>query len=512
LLIDKFAADSNKMVSKNSFLLHIGLLLIGFFSFNTFAAKPLPVKSGWSIDVGGTVTESGRALPGTVISLYSDSTLLQKITSPDGDFSFVLHADTEYMFTFSKPGYVTNCITFSTKDVPKERAKKGFTAFDFGVSLYKEVAGGADVSKLYQIPLSAIRYDPDFNDGDFRYDAKYQKSMRPFLNILNFDLKQAVKRVEDEKKAVAKEDELKRQKTITYYAIGVLLLVMVFAAYSYWNYRQKKKLNNELDVQNKNIEHKNREITDSINYAKRIQNAILPEPERIYEMVPESFILFKPKDIVSGDFYFFLQNDGKTYFGAADCTGHGVPGAFMSLIGYEKLYDASHRSADTGEILTMVDKGIRKSLRQSTADKTAARDGMDIALCCIEKENDIIQLSYSGANRPLWIIRKGADSLEECKPTKKAIGGFDEDELVEFNVFKSEVKKGDTLYMFSDGYTDQFGGVNGKKFSSKKFKELLLEIKQLTMSDQARHLEDFMNNWKQKEEQIDDILVIGVRI
>ena len=491
---------------KQSFL-HSAFLLIGvFISINTSAIKP-----GWSIEVGGTITESGRALPGTVVSLFCDSVLLQKMVSPDGDFSFVLHADTEYMFTFSKPGYVTNCITFSTKDVPKERADKGFTAFDFGVSIYKEVEGGADVSKLFQIPLGQIRYNPDFNDGDFKYDEKYAKSIKPFLAVLNFELKQAVKRVEEEKQAAAKEDELRRQKTITYSAIFVSLLVMFFAALSYRSYRQKKKLSNVLDEQNKNIEQKNREITDSINYAKRIQNAILPEPERIHKILPESFILFMPKDIVSGDFYFFLQNTKGMFFGAADCTGHGVPGAFMSLIGYEKLYDAAHKTSDTGEILSMVHKGIRKSLRQSTAEKTSTRDGMDIALCCIQEENNVKQLSFSGANRPLWIIRKGGHDLVECRPTKKAIGGFTEEDQG-FEVFKTEVKKGDTLYMFSDGYTDQFGGEKSKKLSSKKFKELLLEINQLSMAEQSHRLEKFMDAWKQKEEQIDDILVIGLRV
>lgn len=494
------------MSLKNRSFLHIILLFKGvFISINAYAGKP-----GWSIDVKGTATENGRPLPGTVISLFCDSVLLQKITSPDGDFSFTLHADTEYMFTFSKPGYVTNCITFSTKDVPKERADKGFTAFDFGVSIYKEVEGGADVSKLFQIPLGAIRYNPDFNDGDFKYDEKYAKSIKPFLAVLNFELKQAVKRVEEEKQAAAREDELKTQKAITYSAIVVLLLVMLFAAFSYRSYRQKKKLSNELDSQNKNIEQKNREITDSINYAKRIQNAILPEPERIHKILPESFILFKPKDIVSGDFYFFLQNSRGMFFGAADCTGHGVPGAFMSLIGYEKLYDAAHKTSDTGEILSMVHKGIRKSLRQS-ADKTSTRDGMDIALCCIQEENKVMQLSFSGANRPLWIIRKGADTLEECRPTKKAIGGFTEEDQG-FEVFKTEIKKGDTLYMFSDGYTDQFGGEKSKKLSSKKFRELLLQINQMSMTEQVRSLEKFIDTWKQKEEQLDDILVIGLRV
>ncbi len=480
------------------------LLLSIFISFKAFAAKPT-----WSIEVKGTVTEKGQPLQGAVISLFSDSVLLQQVTSPDGDFVFNLRADTEYMFTFSKPGYISKCITFSTKNVPLARAKTGFSAYDIEVSIFKKI-DGVDISQLLQAPLAMIRYNADLNDGDFMYDEKYAKSIKPFLSVLDFELKQEMKRVEDEKKVALRDGELKRQKIMTYSAIVVLLLVMGFAIYAYKSYRQKRKLNNDLDFQNKSIEQKNREITDSISYAKRIQDAILPAPETIRQIMPDSFILFKPKDIVSGDFYFFLHNKEKIYFGAADCTGHGVPGAFMSLIGYEKLYDASHQTSHTGEILSIVNKGIRKSLRQST-DSNSTRDGMDIALCCIQKENGGTHLSFSGANRPLWVIRKGATELEEYKPTKKAIGGFTEEDQG-FDVFKTEVKEGDTIYMFSDGYTDQFGGEKGKKFTSKRFKDLLLEIKNMTMIDQAKHLESFIDGWKQKEEQLDDILVLGVRI
>jgi serine phosphatase RsbU (regulator of sigma subunit) len=499
-----FITDITVMLKKYS--AHRILLLFSILlSLKAFAGKPT-----WTIEAKGTVTEKGQPLQGALISLFSDSTLLQKVTSPDGDFSFILHADTEYMFTFSKPGYVSKCITFSTKNVPAARAKTGFLPYDINVSIFKKI-DGVDISQLLQAPLAMIRYNADLNEnGDFMYDEKYAKSIKPFLSVLDFEVKQELKRAEQEKQVVMRNDELKRQKLITYSSIVVLILVLGFAIYAYRSYRQKRKLNNELDFQNKSIEQKNREITDSISYAKRIQNAILPAPETIREIMPDSFILFKPKDIVSGDFYFFLHNKEKIYFGAADCTGHGVPGAFMSLIGYEKLYDASHQTSHTGEILSMVNKGIRKSLRQTT-DKNSTRDGMDIALCCIQKENGGMQLSFSGANRPLWVVRKGTNVLEEFKPTKKAIGGFTEEEQG-FDVFKTEVKEGDTLYMFSDGYTDQFGGEKGKKLTSKRFKELLLEIKHLAMVDQAKHLETFIDTWKQKEEQLDDILVLGVRI
>jgi len=470
----------------------------------------MAVKPTWSIEVKGTVTEKGQSLQGAVVSLFSDSNLLQKVTSPDGDFSFTLHADTEYMFTFSKPGYVSKCITFSTKDVPMARAKQGFSPYDIEVSIFKKIEG-VDIGQLLQAPLALIRFNPDLNEGgDFMYDEKYAKSIKPFLAVLDFEIKQEFKRAEQEKQVAVRDGELKKQKVLTWSAIIVLLLVLGFAIYAYRSFRQKRKMNHELDFQNKSIEQKNREITDSISYAKRIQDAILPTSETVKKVLPDSFILFKPKDIVSGDFYFFLHNKEKIYFGAADCTGHGVPGAFMSLIGYEKLYDASHTTDNTGDILSMVNKGIRKSLRQTT-DKDSTRDGMDIALCCIQKEDKGMKVSFSGANRPLWVIRKGASSIEEFKPTKKAIGGFTEEEQG-FDLFQTQINEGDTLYMFSDGYADQFGGDKGKKLTTKKFREILLEIKHLSMNDQLKHLESFIDSWRNKEEQLDDILVLGVRV
>ncbi len=173
------------------------------------------------------------------------------------------------------------------------------------------------------------------------------------------------------------------------------------------------------------LENINRNITDSIIYAKRIQQAKLPRKEEIYASLPQSFVLFKPKDIVSGDFYFFQKYNETVFLAAADCTGHGVPGAFMSMIGSEKLEDAIAHSLDPSEILKHLNIGIKNSLHQSNSIEST-RDGMDIAICSIEIENCIVR--YSGANRPIWIIRKGQGELEEIKGTKKAIGGLTEDD------------------------------------------------------------------------------------
>jgi len=256
------------------------------------------------------------------------------------------------------------------------------------------------------------------------------------------------------------------------------------------------------------IEEKNMVITDSINYAKRIQQAKLPRKEEIYASLPQSFVLFKPKDIVSGDFYFFHNRNQSVFIVAADCTGHGVPGALMSMIGSEKLTDAIMHSTDTSEILKHLNKGIKKSLHQSNSHEST-KDGMDIAICSVDVKKRIVK--YAGANRPLWLIRKGKKVVEEIKGTKEAIGGFTEDEQ-HFDSHELKLKQGDTFYISSDGYADQFGGINEKKLMAKRFKEILLDIQNLSMLEQEKHLDNFVENWKADIEQVDDILVIGVRL
>ncbi len=261
-------------------------------------------------------------------------------------------------------------------------------------------------------------------------------------------------------------------------------------------------------IQKKELETHKKEIISSITYAKRIQQAKLPRIEDIYFSLPNCFILFKPKDIVSGDFYFFHKSNNIIFIAAADCTGHGVPGAVMSMICSEKLEEAVSESIDTSNILNKLNKGIKTSLRQSNSDESS-RDGMDIALCSIDIENRIIK--YAGANRPLWIIRNGQKIIEEIKSTKKAIGGFTEDNQY-FETHELKLQQNDTFYICTDGYADQFGGKTGKKIMTKRFKEMLLNIQNNTMKEQEILLNDFLENWKAGTEQVDDILVIGVRL
>lgn len=263
----------------------------------------------------------------------------------------------------------------------------------------------------------------------------------------------------------------------------------------------------ELAVKNELILIKNKEITDSLQYAKRIQTAILPDIKLIYKTVEQSFILYMPKDIVSGDFYSFAQKNGKVIIAAADCTGHGVAGAFMSMIGSALLNQIINEKniTDPALILDELNEGVIHSLKQRDSE---SNDGMDISICTFDLKNKYVQ--YAGANRPLWLVRN--NELITYKPDKFPIGGLQIQRNKKFTAHEITLQKNDTLYLFSDGYADQFGGDKGKKLMSRKFKDSLMSIQGLAMPEQEKHLRELFKNWKGNNEQVDDVLVVGIKI
>jgi serine phosphatase RsbU (regulator of sigma subunit) len=270
---------------------------------------------------------------------------------------------------------------------------------------------------------------------------------------------------------------------------------------------QVQERTHEISEQKKLIEEKNKDITDSISYAKRIQEAILPEPELLNRIFPEAFILFKPKDIVSGDFYWFTEAGSKKIFAAADCTGHGVPGALMSMIGCNILNKLVPEQGITQPdlILNRLHEEIRSALRQK--DKNSdTRDGMDIAVIAVENG----QLQYAAAHRPLYLVRNG--TLEEIKADKFPVGGIQTEEKRVFTNHVLTLQTGDAVYLSSDGFADQFGGESGKKLMTKHFKELLLKISKQGMQEQKQALDEAIEKWKGSREQVDDILVVGIRL
>jgi len=295
------------------------------------------------------------------------------------------------------------------------------------------------------------------------------------------------------------------------------------------------KQKEEIEEKSLKLSEAYKDMRDSIQYAKRIQESILPSDELIQNNFPNSFVLYQPKDIVSGDFYWMHVSSGsgvrssekvldanhselrtphsKLFFiAAADCTGHGVPGAFMSTIGCENLNAAVLKSDDVGKILELTNRGMKKMLHQSgTEDST--RDGMDVALISLEfgvRSSENASLNYAGANRPLWIVRNNSALLEEIKATKVAIGGLTENDQ-QFEKHSVQLNKGDTIYIASDGFADQFSP-SDKKLMTKRFKEILISIQTKTMPEQKKHLYDFIEKWRGNVEQVDDILVIGIRI
>jgi CheY-like chemotaxis protein/serine phosphatase RsbU (regulator of sigma subunit) len=300
----------------------------------------------------------------------------------------------------------------------------------------------------------------------------------------------------------------------------VVVLFLVSFIVIFYLFKEKQKTNALLEQRNREIEeqrdvaNKQKEkIMDSILYAKRIQNAILPLEYTIKQALPEHFIFFKPKDIVSGDFYWMTEKENVVIIAAADCTGHGVPGALMSMLGIaflneivSKMFVNKHiTSLYANEILIQLRAAIIRSLHQ-TGKRDEAADGIEMALCIIDMANNSLQ--YSGAYHPLYIIRN--NELKEVSADKMPVSIYKNDSAP-FTNHEIELKYGDMLYIFSDGYVDQFGGKQGLKFMSSRFKELLLAIHKRPVKEQKELMEAAHEEWKGKNEQLDDILVIGIK-
>ena len=398
------------------------------------------------------------------------------------------------------------------------------------------------LSELYtqtNQPAKALVYYKKYTttkDSIFN-DENTKKTVRSEMNF-EFEKKQAEQKTEQEKENAIANAEKQKQKI-------VLLLVIVLAGFMFNRWRVTKKQKQLIEDQKKlvdiayhQIEEKNKEITDSINYASRIQQAMLTSEEYIEKaLLPlqtgnekeKFFILYQPKDIVSGDFYWAYTPPSSPekienffYIATADCTGHGVPGAFMSLLNINFLNEniIERNITEPNKILNEQRKEIIKALNPKGTENS--KDGMDCVLCkfdysLFEDGNGYVTLTYSAANNPLWIIKNNSkfstvnSELVECKADKMPVGKYDEINK-EFSQQTIQLQKGDTVYTFTDGYADQLGGPQGKKFKYKQLSDLLLSINHLSMIEQRTILEQTINNWKGNLEQIDDILIIGIKI
>jgi len=269
------------------------------------------------------------------------------------------------------------------------------------------------------------------------------------------------------------------------------------------------RANKKLTDANKQVEEKNRDLISSINYAKMIQEAIFPPESLISKLLPESFIFYRPKEIVSGDFYWVDEFEGRIFVAAVDCTGHGVPGAFMSIVGHNLLNDAvrEHKIGEPSKILDRLNQGVNLTLRQTVED-ASVKDGMDIAFCCINTNTKTLE--YAGAYNPLYLVRNG--QMIETKADKFPIGLSFGDSPKKYTNHVIPYEKGDSVYIFTDGFADQFGGPLGKKYKYDRFKSLLLDIHQLEPTKQRKVIEKEFVDWMGDLVQIDDTLVIGIRL
>jgi tetratricopeptide (TPR) repeat protein/serine phosphatase RsbU (regulator of sigma subunit) len=429
--------------------------------------------------------------------------------------------------------------------------KKAKTLLDSSISIHEKIESIYHLGESYRLLSEA-----DSALGDFRSAYSHYKRHKYWSDrIINednqqvsfqkhiqyeYDKKAAADsvRIEEQKKIAA--ITIREEKTKKYALISGLMLVIIFSGFILNRLKISKKQNKIIAIQKQIVEEKNREITDSINYAKRIQEAILPSRNSLIEGLKNGFVLFKPKDVVSGDFYWLesvqfsdlissstketgnnrqgQSSNPLTLFAAADCTGHGVPGAMVSVVCANALSKAllEEQITDPGKLLDRTRELVVERFAKSEED---VKDGMDIALCALEDQGSMFKVHYAGANNPLWIIRpfnsQGNEDpknfeLQEIKPDKQPIGKYAD--YKPFTTHTVDLYKGDTIYIFTDGYADQFGGSKGKKFKYNKLKELLLSIQDKTMDEQSDILNRKFEEWKGNLEQVDDVCIIGVRI
>ena len=383
----------------------------------------------------------------------------------------------------------------------------------------------ASLSELYEQTgkyKDALYYYKEFTHAkDSLNSQENRKALQTMELKYQYEKEQAVKEKEHQKQLEIQRKEKERQQTISYAVGSGLFLVIIFSMFIFNRLQVTRKQKQVIETQKQQVEsqkhlveEKNKEITDSITYAKRIQNAILPSEEQWKKHLPNSFVYYLPKDIVAGDFY-WLETGGEAlettvYFAAADCTGHGVPGAMVSVVCSNALTKAviEEKITEPGKILDRTRELVIERFAKSSEE---VKDGMDISLCAIDFNK--MTLQWAGANNPLWIVRKNEHQvaeLVEAKPDKQPIGKVENPQP--FTTHTIELQKGDTIYIFTDGFADQFGGEKGKKFKYKSFKELLLSIQDKSMDEQKQIIEQTFINWKGELEQVDDVCVIGVRM
>jgi len=378
--------------------------------------------------------------------------------------------------------------------------------------MYKRMASASEKLGHYKQAYEYMALCKVYSDSSHNVsETKKQTELK-----MSYEFSQVQEKLRAE--ALAKEyenrEKLEKQQQQRNFLLISLVLISLFFMVAVRSYRMKRKANSLLEKQNLEIEHqkklveqKNHEISDSINYALHIQTASLPKEKELAHHFEKHALFFKPKDIVSGDFYWAAGDANKVIIAIADCTGHGVPGAITSIIGSMLLNEIYYvkKLIYPDAVLKELNRLVKLTLRQET-DSTS-KDGMDIAFCLWDKK--LNKLLYAGANRPIYILRD--KQLTEYKPTKVSVGGY-VPLLQNYDLNEIDLMPGDTLIMTSDGYSDQFGGRYEKKFTSKAFKDLLKEISSLTLAEKMKTMEQRFTLWQRELEQTDDVLVFMLEV
>jgi len=307
-----------------------------------------------------------------------------------------------------------------------------------------------------------------------------------------------------------------RENLIINYAIAVFITaaLIYLAVLQFWvllrtrkHLRELKAAYDEIEVQREELQLRNKDLTDSLTYARRIQEALLPAEHHIRKILQHYFIFYRPKHIVSGDFYWISERDDKYFIAAADCTGHGVPGALMSMIGLEllnKIINETKVNVSDQILLTLNDE-LEAAFFKEEDGRALIKDGIEMSICVIDRKT--MEMEFSGAFLPVYIVRD--DKLIEIKGDKQNVGQLFN--AVSFNRSSYKLQKGDILYLFSDGYADQFGGPDNKKFKYRRLRHILLTISKYPLGDQQRILDETITSWMGECEQIDDMMILGVR-
>ena len=377
-------------------------------------------------------------------------------------------------------------------------------------------------SEIGKYDSALVYYKAYISYRDSISSADVQSEILRKKLLFEFETQKEIDRAEQDAKDAITDARLQQQKVWIGLGSVVLLLVIAFAWFLFNRAQVTRKQNvliqqqkleverqrDQVELQKHEIEEKNKSITDSITYARRIQSAILPQPEHVRNVLRDAFVFYQPKDIVSGDFFWISETPEYIFYATVDCTGHGVPGGFMSIMGASLLNEIvnDHQVCEPSDVLNQMRSKVIAALRQ-TGESGENKDGMDMVLCRIDKK--LSTLAFAAANNPLWLCRNGV--IEEFAPDKQPVG-IGATAAIEFRGHTIALQKGDVIYTITDGFADQFGGDKGKKFKYKPLRQLLETNSALSMNEQHDLLQKTFVDWKGNLEQVDDVLVIGVRI